>query len=553
MLRRTAGAACASLLLVGASCGPTATPTATLPRGQPPRAEAPRLPPASSNVVFFRVLGPERLLLPLACGEPGQPLTNGWRCIDWLLANPDVELDSGDRVRVTRTAGVVWDQGACGAVAVEVDRPDALSGRRFAVAPALTSARVVATADGRGPSGAPPALSSADAARLEATFRELGLTNGSLQVMQVLDTELDGQAPVERLVVARFDTTHDAARPLDRAEEDDPSLVGADAIFRVDGERFVELNRSDSGTHTRVLATTDLDADGRRELWVESFDLGGNREVLARVAGSDLEEVASWQGCDHFGVPARGRTVSRAAATPVNDTTAVWFQTVGEGRLVPLLCADASHGLTRGMACLEWLLAHPSVELASGARIRVTSRADLAMEGGGASALLVDVPSAVRQNRYAVAPDLASASARAYSETEVAPSLDAVPRRAIAASLRAGRTGEESVLQVIQVIDEDLDGDGRAERLVSARLATRADETGDDASGGLFLVEANRVSPVLGVELYDRTLVCATMDLDRDGRREVWIRTSYYEGHTSLVARLSGAHLEVLDQWSAGL
>jgi hypothetical protein len=87
------------------------------------------------------------------------------------------------------------------------------------------------------------------------------------------------------------------------------------------------------------------------------------------------------------------------------------------------------------------------------------------------------------------------------------------------------RSAEEPRIEVVQLVSVDLDGKGESDTLFSVVVRDQQVKSYAFAFSGLFLVNGNQPNKVILLlrKDSDAIVVRGTMDLDRDGRRELWL------------------------------
>jgi hypothetical protein len=278
-----------ALLLTACGEAPPPTPKAAVaPTPSPAPAAAPVTP---HGRVFLAVT--ESGLIPIACHEAHVPkFSFGAPCLALTPTGSELKLESGVRTRVTGTAPAACGGSAAHPSAVDmaalVDAPpEALRGHATApadanfveVVPPTTPAEALAAA---------PELPARLAAAALAAYPALGDTR-KLQLRQLAEIDLDGDRTPETL----------ASVTLPGADEDAPPAFAAVYLVprAADAPPRKLKGEPGAGLQYTVLGALDLDADGRPELWLNSYDDDGFAWSVEQLGSAMLTELGRWR-CD---------------------------------------------------------------------------------------------------------------------------------------------------------------------------------------------------------------------------------------------------------------
>ena len=206
--------------------------------------------------------------------------------------------------------------------------------------------------------------------------------------------------------------------------------------------------------------------------------------------------------------------------------------------LVPLACRDQSQ-LNGGTACLGMVPEGSTLGLSGGERVTPRMRArphcpgrsarteGLVLEQGADSGFAVWPPSAV----MAVWTVRRGAGCRGWCRFGRAghPRVRMKPALALRLRQAAQRHGLESGLENLELVQEvivDLDGDGTPERLYSVAVADASTDSYEFSFSALFLVRKGARPRLLIRKDSHAVVLRGTVDLDRDGRKELWLLLS---------------------------
>jgi hypothetical protein len=265
------------LVLMVAACGEP-PPVKPAPVKTPAPVVEPVAPPAEPHGRVFMIAS-EAGLAPVACHLAHvSKYSQGDECLALLKTGSNARLESGQVTRITGTGKADCGEG----LAALVDAPaEALRGH--AIAPVEKDFVEVI------PPVTPAEADKAAPEPLRARLREALLREHpemapaqALQVRQVAQIDLDADGKPETLAVVALP----AADP-----EAPPSFAG---IFIVpEGELPVRKlkGQSGSGVQYMLLGALDLDADGRPELWLNTYDDDGFAWSVEKLGSVDLTEL----------------------------------------------------------------------------------------------------------------------------------------------------------------------------------------------------------------------------------------------------------------------
>jgi len=265
------------VLMTAACADPPAAPAPAPAKAQPPMAAAVAPPSEPHGRVFL--IASESGLAPVACHLAHVPkFSQGDECLVLMKTGSTARLESGQVTRVTGTGEADCGEGS----ALVVDAPvDALRGH--AIVPVETD--FVEVIPPVTPAEADKAAGEPLRTRLrEGLLREhpeLGPAKG-MQVRQVAQIDLDADGAPETLAVIAVPAA-DADAP--------PSFSG---LFLVpEGEVPVRKLKGQAGAGVQymLLGALDLDADGRPELWLNTYDDDGFAWSVEKLGSVDLSEL----------------------------------------------------------------------------------------------------------------------------------------------------------------------------------------------------------------------------------------------------------------------
>lgn len=220
------------------------------------------------------------------------------------------------------------------------------------------------------------------------------------------------------------------------------------------------------------------------------------------------------------------------------ETSAVFFGV--EGALYPLGCFDkGTKKILHGEACLKMVPPGTDVRIASKFSSFAKKAGELAEPqclAGAGKKIAIAVDGITEGANFVFGtwpPSVVKAVTRAADDTTTPAKTQLGDTRKEAVAAAAKAAGGDGDLQINQVADIDLDGDGKPETIVAAYVPDpRSDESykwsgimvapaGDLAK--LQLVEKNRGRP-------DVFEVRGAIDLDGDKQAELWLRRQSQDG-----------------------
>ena len=271
------------LLACGEAPAPAPAPAAA---PTPVVAPAPAPPVKPHGRVFLAAS--ESGLIPIACHEAHVPkFSTGEPCLALAPVGSELRLESGALAKVTGTG-----PAACGGGQALVVGAPAESLRGHATAP--SDPAFVETVPPGTPAdalaAAPEGLLASIAAAVATDHPALGDTK-RLRLQQWSEIDLDGDRKPEGLASVTLPATSD---------EDDapPAFAGLYLVPAVAGARPRKIKgEPGGGVQYTVLGVVDLDADGRPELWLNSYDDDGFAWSIEQVGSAQLTELGRWR-CD---------------------------------------------------------------------------------------------------------------------------------------------------------------------------------------------------------------------------------------------------------------
>ncbi len=269
-----------ALMLV--ACG-EATPPAPTPAAAPTPVVAPApAPPVTPHGRVF-LAASEAGLTPIACHEAHVPkFSSGADCLGLAPVGSELRLESGERVKITGTG-----MGSCGGTALIVAaEPDALRGHATGPADASFVEVVPPTTPDEAAANAPEGLLARVAEVVQAEHPTLKDMKG-LQLRQLAQIDLDGDRQPEGL----------AAVSLPPTEEDAPPAFAGLYLVPSAADAKPRKLRGAAGSPVQytVLGALDLDADGKPELWLNSYDDDGFAWSIEQVGSAGLVELGRWR------------------------------------------------------------------------------------------------------------------------------------------------------------------------------------------------------------------------------------------------------------------
>ena len=250
---------------------------------------------------------------------------------------------------------------------------------------------------------------------------------------------------------------------------------------------------------------------------------------------------------------------------PVPPEISMVFFTL-DGALVPLGCYDKDKKKLRaGKECLPLApkgaevylkaahaaqvdaIGEPKNALCEVGEDKPTSLSAPSVDAGAAFDWATS-PKSAAQKVLSVSPDTWSPSKIRFTDDE---------RAAVQAAIEGfeGKVAGNKA-EIHQAVGLDLDGDGKDERLFSAYVVNPRD-TARYLFSGVLLARGADPSKLLLVEK-TRTnsevfKVRAAVDLDGDGRHELWINATFDEGGGDRMVQWKGDAFEPLGKWTCGM
>lgn len=273
------------VVLMAAACGEPAPPAAPAPAPVVAAAEpAAADPPAPPRGRVF-LAASEAGLAPVACHLAHvSTFSHGDGCLVLMKSGSNARLESGQVTRVTGVGAAACGEGS----ALEVDAPVAAL-RGHAVAPVETDFVEVI------PPVTPAEADRAAPAPLRARLREALLAGHpelapakGLQVRQVAQVDLDVDGAPETLAVIAVP----AADP-----DAPPRFAGLYLVPAGDAPPRKLRGQPGAGVQYMLLGALDLDADGRPELWLNTYDDDGFAWSVEQVGSAGLTELGR-RRCD---------------------------------------------------------------------------------------------------------------------------------------------------------------------------------------------------------------------------------------------------------------
>lgn len=240
--------------------------------------ETPPPAPVNPHGRVFMIAG-ETGLAPVACHEAHVPkFSSGAPCLALVPVGSQVKLEAGALAKVTGEGKAECGGGP--AVVVEAT-PETLRGHATAPADA-DFVEVVPPMTPQEAAKAAPELTASLAALVLAEHPALADTK-ALQLRQLAEIDLDGDKQPERLASVTLPGADDDAGPAFAAIYLIPPDAGA-RPRRLKGE-------PGAGVQYTILGALDLDADGRPELWLNSYDDDGFSWSIEQVGSAMLTEL----------------------------------------------------------------------------------------------------------------------------------------------------------------------------------------------------------------------------------------------------------------------
>ena len=275
-------------ILVLTACGAPAAPAPaakTDPVAAPAEAPGPPAAKQPHGRVFLAATGTG--LTPIACHEAHVPkFSNGEACLALMPVGSQVHLESGASAKVLGT-GPSDCPGTPGQTLLVEAARESLRGHATAPADATFVEVVPPTTPDEAAAAAPSTLLTSLKQAVAAEFPALGDAK-QLQLRQFAQVDLDGDGKPEGL----------AAVSLPGAGEDAaPAFAGLYLVPHSDPRPRKLKGDPAAGLQYTVLGALDLDADGKPELWLNSYDDDGFAWSIEQVASEGLQELGRWR-CD---------------------------------------------------------------------------------------------------------------------------------------------------------------------------------------------------------------------------------------------------------------
>jgi hypothetical protein len=258
------------------------------------------------------------------------------------------------------------------------------------------------------------------------------------------------------------------------------------------------------------------------------------------------------------GWPCRCRPAAATADRRAPPRASAFFFLEADDTLVPLACYDPREGrILAGDACLLLVGDGARLETDRGQRLGALGQDETVCDPSGATTrvlLAAGAPPASGRSPfpYAVWPAEERARAARPARTGEVP-VPAALRARLQAAAQSLAPGTDGPITITQVVPVDVDGDGAREPVISLIAPGTSEDGGDFALSALVVVRG-RDLVLLGRSTYERFLVAAVLDLDHDGRSELFVVAHYGEGYSVYVLRLTAAgDLERLGTWTCGV
>lgn len=270
--------ACPPLLVLTLGCG-EAAPPAPAPAAKPVPVLAPEVkPPAAPHGRVFLVAG-ESGLAPVACHLGHVPkFSQGDECLELIKVGSSARLESGQVVKVTGEGKAECGEGKA---AVVDALPEALRGHAVAPADVDFVEVIPPTTPDEADKAADEPLRGRLRDAVEREHPELAPAKG-LKVRQVAQVDLDGDHKPETLVAVTLPGAGEDAAP-----------AFAGLFHAPDGDLPLRKLKGGAGTGVQymLLGALDLDADGRPELWLNTYDDDGFVWSVEKLGSVDLTEL----------------------------------------------------------------------------------------------------------------------------------------------------------------------------------------------------------------------------------------------------------------------
>lgn len=275
---------------------------------------------------------------------------------------------------------------------------------------------------------------------------------------------------------------------------------------------------------------------------------------------------------EHRGAPPNAVATDRTAPNHQHDAgdgteSVVLFWDAGgqESRsLFPIACFNGALKQAQGgQTCLDLVPERTIVGKAGGETLEVVGRVPVPCAGedeAAADKALTATPVSrgfqpSPTSAWAVWPVSKATSVLTIPTPGSPPAIDATDLEALTRAARASGGSLTASLQIAQVMSADLDGDGRNEMFFVGSFRAQDEEPSNEAWSGLLSksgVEPPQIA-VLQQDMLDTYEVLAILDIEGDGRMEMLVRSSYYEGMAVSLFRLAGGRLEPVGYYECGV
>lgn len=253
--------------------------------------------------------------------------------------------------------------------------------------------------------------------------------------------------------------------------------------------------------------------------------------------------------------PAPEPVKQEPAEVPLHDRGRV-FLVGGEVGFVPLACTihGATPPVASGDACLALLPIGASIRGMDGAAIKV---AGTAKDPCGATAVTIEGSQAALRG-HATAPPVDDEWVEVVPVSTPQEDDAAAPaelRAKVAAQVEADHAGlKAKKLEVRQRALLDLDADGAPEQVIAVAVPGPKDADGDEtlAFAGLYVIGPDDAAPrklAGGAPGTVQYRVLGVLDLDKNGKPELWLNAYDSERYTQSVEQVGEAGLTQLGRW----
>lgn len=283
---RSPAALFVSLASLLSACGESAPPPApapvAAPKPAPPPEPTPPPPPTGRALLVASEFG----LSPIACFlDQTRQFAAGEACLPIATTGAEVWLMSGQAAKITGR-GASECAGAASEPTLTIDAArDLLRGEAvFPVELKQTMQYAPPSMPADVDRAAPKELREQVAAALSAAFPTLGAVKPRIDQRAALDLDGDGQP--EALIAASV--------PGPTDDDDAPLRVSALLLATAGGPPTLLRGRADAHERYTVIGAIDLDGDGRRELYLNTYDPDGFSLSLERQAADGLHTEGRW-------------------------------------------------------------------------------------------------------------------------------------------------------------------------------------------------------------------------------------------------------------------